>query len=113
MVSAMTIGMLSPLSTLLMLACTGKGTVGDDSQITGADSAADDSAADDSADDSAADDSGGDTGYPDGLHGDIPAENIPAPEFSATSDAGLGRSRADLMGHRTVLWFFPAAGTFG
>ena len=33
--------------------------------------------------------------------------------ITATSDAGLSRTRADLMGHRTVMWFFPAAGTFG
>lgn len=40
-----------------------------------------------------------------------PAADVP--EFAAVNHLGEPRSRADLVGHPTVLWFFPAAGTPG
>lgn len=87
----------------LSLACADKTPAADDSVP------ADDSV---SADDSVpAEDS--DTGYPAELNGQIPAERIPAPTFGATNYDGGARDRDDLIGHRTVMWFFPSAGTFG
>ena len=50
---------------------------------------------------------------PDGPHGEVPAAGIVAPAFAAVSHTGAPRSRADLLGHPTVVWFFPAAGTPG
>ncbi len=47
------------------------------------------------------------------LHGVAPAAPVPLPEFAAVSHDGSPRSRADLVGHPTVVWFFPAAGTPG
>lgn len=60
-------------------------------------------------------DSAGDTSPDSGveLHGDVPAVALAAPEFAATSDAGLPRTRDDLLGHPTVVWFYPAAATSG
>lgn len=49
----------------------------------------------------------------DELYGSYPADPKPAPEFEATNRDGSPRGRADLLGHPTVLWFFPAAGTYG
>lgn len=52
---------------------------------------------------------------PDGatLHGTAPAAPIAAPEFAATGRDGTPRDRSALLGHPTVLWFYPAAGTGG
>jgi len=47
------------------------------------------------------------------LHGTAPAAPVPLPEFAAYAHDGSPRSRADLLGHPTVVWFFPAAGTPG
>jgi cytochrome oxidase Cu insertion factor (SCO1/SenC/PrrC family) len=47
------------------------------------------------------------------LMGARPAAPIAAPEFAAVSHDGSPRSKADLVGHPTVVWFFPAAGTPG
>lgn len=54
-----------------------------------------------------------DTEIPDGLNGSKPAENLPAPEFAATNRDGTPRARPDLIGHPTVVWFYPAAMTSG
>jgi len=48
-----------------------------------------------------------------GLYGTFPETALPAPDFAATNYDGAARSREDLLGHPTVLWFFPAAGTYG
>lgn len=48
------------------------------------------------------------------VHGtllDQPKSMVPA--FAATAQDGAPRDVADLMGHPTVLWFFPAANTGG
>jgi len=47
------------------------------------------------------------------LNGTVPAEAIAAPEFVATNLDGTSRSRPDLIGHPTVLWFYPKAATGG
>ncbi len=47
------------------------------------------------------------------LNGEWATERTPAPEFVATNRDGSARSRPDLVGHPTVIWFYPAAGTSG
>ncbi len=47
------------------------------------------------------------------LHGQVPTTVTTVPEFSAVNQDGAPRTRADLLGHPTVVWFFPAAGTAG
>ena len=47
------------------------------------------------------------------LFGTAPTQPVPAPEFLAYSHEGEPRTREDLMGHPTVLWFFPFADTPG
>lgn len=47
------------------------------------------------------------------LNGQVPDEALPAPEFVATNRDDTGRSREDLLGHPTVMWFYPLAGTAG
>lgn len=66
-------------------------------------------------DTSSAIDSGGDSAepMPGGLHGVAPAEPVPVPEFSATNRDGTARTSVDLVGHPTVLWFYPLANTGG
>lgn len=48
-----------------------------------------------------------------GLYGTYPESPKEAPEFAATNLDGSARSREDLLGHPTVMWFFPAANTYG
>ena len=47
------------------------------------------------------------------LHGTSPDSPVPVPDFSATNRDGTSRGPADLMGHPTALWFYPAAFTGG
>ena len=47
------------------------------------------------------------------LHGTWPKKSIAAPEFTAHNFDNTTRGRDDLIGHPSVLWFYPAAGTFG
>lgn len=47
------------------------------------------------------------------LYGDQPAEPVPPPVFVATNRDGTTRTEADLLDHRTVMWFYPAASTAG
>ena len=47
------------------------------------------------------------------LYGTAPTQPVPAPEFLAYSHEGEPRTREDLMGHPTVIWFFPLADTPG
>lgn len=51
--------------------------------------------------------------HPTELHGARPAAEVVLPEFAAVNERGEARTKADLVGHPTVLWFFPAAGTPG
>jgi len=46
-------------------------------------------------------------------NGTLPPIEIAAPDFAAVNRDGSARSKADLLGHPTVLWFFPFAGTPG
>lgn len=50
---------------------------------------------------------------PTGLYGHAPAVAVPAPVFTATNRDGTPRGRDALLGHPTVIWFYPAAGTPG
>jgi len=45
------------------------------------------------------------------LHGQAPAQPLGVPTFEALNSDGATRSTPDLLGHPTVLWFFPYAGT--
>lgn len=48
------------------------------------------------------------------LHGTRPPSSIPLiGSFSATAHDGAPRGPGALQGHKTVLWFFPAANTSG
>ncbi len=47
------------------------------------------------------------------LNGTIPPADVAAPDFTATAHTGEVRTRADLLGHRTVMWFYPQAYTGG
>lgn len=48
-----------------------------------------------------------------GLNGTAPASDVPPPDFTATNMDGAARTQADLLGHPTVMWFYPAAATAG
>jgi hypothetical protein len=46
--------------------------------------------------------------------GTVPRNPLPLPTFaSVTNYDGTARAQADLVGHPTVMWFYPAAGTGG
>lgn len=48
------------------------------------------------------------------LNGSRPEQNLAAPVFSSVVNRdGTPRAQADLIGHPTVLWFYPAANTGG
>ncbi len=47
------------------------------------------------------------------LHGNYPPAEIAPPDFVAQNYDGASRTESDLMGHITVMWFYPAAGTAG
>jgi hypothetical protein len=47
------------------------------------------------------------------LNGTPPISPRPAPEFTVLNRDGTTRTRADLLGHPTVIWFYPAAYTGG
>ena len=93
---------------LLLFACGGKAP---DSAVALGDSAVADTAADTAADTS----SGGvDTSVPDTeLYGERPGTPVALPAFAATNRDGAARGPADVRGGATVMWFYPAAGTYG
>ena len=47
------------------------------------------------------------------LYGTAPAQAVPAPQFTVYSHEDETRTREDLIGHPTVVWFFPFADTPG
>lgn len=49
----------------------------------------------------------------DQLHGAYPPSELAAPVFNAANYDGSPRTRDDLQGHVTVMWFYPAASTAG
>jgi hypothetical protein len=63
--------------------------------------------------DSAGPDTAGGDSAPPQLNGVPPEDPVPAPDFAATNLDGSARSRADLLGHPTVMWFYPAAASAG
>lgn len=88
----------------LMVACTGKSTSEDSADTTPATT---DSGTTDTTDPN-------DTvEIPDEIYGELPAVSLPAPEFVATNYDGTTRGITDLTDGPTVVWFFPAAGTYG
>lgn len=96
---------------LLLLACTSS-TPGDSADGgSSTDGGATDGGT--AADGGGTSDGGGDGGTTAELYGSPPDEAIPAPEFAATNMDGGARSREDLLGHPTVMWFYPAAATAG
>jgi hypothetical protein len=48
-----------------------------------------------------------------GLNGKPPENPVDIPDFQATAMDGTSRTGVDLMGHPTVVWFYPAANTAG
>ena len=64
-------------------------------------------------------DHGADAGYqvydlPDGLHGQTPDGNLALPVFSGVlNHENKVVSAEDLLGHWSILWFYPAASTTG
>jgi hypothetical protein len=54
-----------------------------------------------------------DTGLYDQLNGERPAEFLAAPDFEAFAHTGEARGKEHLLGHPTVLWFYPLASTSG
>ena len=45
--------------------------------------------------------------------GTAPTSDLPVPEFTAHNYDSEVRNKENLIGQPTVLWFFPAAGTYG
>jgi len=45
--------------------------------------------------------------------GERPDEFLGLPEFEATAHNGEARGQADLLGHPSVIWFYPMADTSG
>ena len=101
------------LLSFFLLACSGDGSdsqAGDGDADTDADSDSDSDADSDSDTDSDSDsDSDTDTDTDVSFNGTVPDVPISAPEFAATNRDGAARSRDDLLGHATVMWFYPAA----
>ncbi len=88
----------------LFFACSGSKIVDT------ADSAADaDTDADTDSDSDSDTDSDTDADY----NGTVPTDSIPAPEFEVQNMDETIRTRDDLIGHPSVIWFYPAAGTSG
>ncbi len=61
-----------------------------------------------------------DTGAPatevtdtEGFNGTSPREPVPLPTFAALNQYGDPRGPEDLLGHATVIWFYPLADTPG
>jgi hypothetical protein len=47
------------------------------------------------------------------LHGERPTTPISTPDFQALNQHGQPRTKEALLGHPTVMWFYPAAATAG
>ncbi|MDP2308928.1 MAG: hypothetical protein Q8P18_23095 [Pseudomonadota bacterium] len=95
---------------LLLFACAGPGS--SDSVSSDKDTSADTSQVSDSGDADTDTDTDTDTDVQE-LYGTPPASPVGLPTFTAHNQYGEARSEADLLGHPTVLWFYPAAGTYG
>lgn len=78
-----------------------------------ADAAAGGDGAPGAADASAVDGGGGMADASATLNGTAPASPKPAPEFTVLNRDGATRTKANLIGRPTVMWFYPAAFTGG
>jgi hypothetical protein len=105
------------LLSVFLLACSGNGAdshAGEGDADTDSDSDSDSDADTDSDSDSDTDsDSDSDTDTDVSFNGTVPDDPISAPEFVATNRDGSARDRGDLLGHPTVVWFYPGAFTSG
>src|SRR5436190_5592161 len=105
------------LLLVFLLACSGDGSDSpgaDGDADTDADSDSDSDADTDSDSDGDSDsDTDTDTDTDVSFNGTVPDEPISVPEFAATNQDGTARDRDDLIGHPTVLWFYPGAFTSG
>lgn len=120
MVQATTVGSIvsdevTPMkwTVLLALGCTPKAV---DSTPDGAASVVDSGETSAPSDTGTNVDSGdGGTDEPDlsGLNGRVIDPPLAAIDFSALNLDGSARDRSDLIDRRTVMWFYPAAGTYG
>ncbi len=54
-----------------------------------------------------------DTGLYDQLNGAVPDELLGLPTFEAVAQNGELRSQEHLLGHPSVIWFYPMANTSG
>ena len=99
------------MRTLLLLSLLSACTPGDSDKGDGLDSSVADTSGSGSDTQAAVDTAPVDV--PSGTNGTLPDEALEAPEFSATNRDGGARDRQDLLGHPTVMWFYPAAGTYG
>jgi hypothetical protein len=88
------------ITFLMVVACGGKGV---DTAVVGADSASADTSS--TVTDTAALESE--------LYGERPGAPVALPDFVATNRDGTVRGPADVRGRPTVMWFYPAAGTYG
>lgn len=91
------------LSHALALAACTASPVDDGALADGADTAGDTAPVDTAAP--------GDTALD--LHGVPPATPVPPPTFAARNLDGAPRAQPDLVGHPTIVWFYPAATTAG
>ena len=96
---------LLPVLPCAMFACTGSKAL-DSAHDSAVDSASD-------ADTDADADADTDADTAESYNGTIPPNSIPAPEFTDTDMDGTPRTRVDLIGHPTVIWFYPAATSSG
>lgn len=83
-----------------LLACTGSAPTDSESQAT------DDATA-------SATESSSDTEPQGELSGTVPAKSFACPTFTATNYDETERDRDDLIGHPTVMWFYPLAASAG
>lgn len=83
-----------------------EGQANDSADTAATDSGSDDSGSGDSADTNV------DTAT-EGLHGEWPQNALPVPDFDAKNLDNSPRSKPDLVGHPTVVWFYPLAGSSG
>jgi hypothetical protein len=95
----------------LLLACAGS-TPADTSLVDSGAPADTDTTGDTDTDTDTDGDTDGDT-LPEGLNGTAPRDAISLPTFAARNQYGEDRSEADVLGHPTIMWFYPAAGTYG
>ena len=101
------------MRTLVLLSLLGACTPSNESEDTSL--AGDSNSSEDSGEpgDTANSGESGSPDIPEGTNGTLPEVALEAPEFAATNRDGGARDREDLLGHPTIMWFYPAAGTYG